>query len=111
MSLRDSNGNNAFAVKSDELQGGREGAPYDELKYISQTAEYFLAGVLDGLTDGKFPYLMGQSDAKAILVMPTVSKHLPRSVLLGIMGPISLYPPSIVTNGLLAGRLSGPQMP
>lgn len=55
MSLRDGNGNNAFAIKSGELQGGREGALYDELKYISQTAEYFLAGVLDGLTDGKFP--------------------------------------------------------
>lgn len=111
MSLRDSNGSNAFAVKSEELQGGREGAPYDELRYISQTAEYFLAGVLDGLTDGKFPHLMRQSDTEAILVMPTVSKHLPRSVLLGIMGPISLYLPSMVTNGLLAGKLSGPQMP
>jgi hypothetical protein len=73
VSLRDNNGSNAFAVKPEELQGGREGAPYDELKYISQTAEYFLAGVLDGLTDGKFPYLIKQRDAKAILVMPTVS--------------------------------------
>jgi glutamine synthetase len=51
VSLQDSNGNNIFAVKPEELQGGREGAAYDELKYISQTAEYFLAGVLDGLTD------------------------------------------------------------
>ncbi|KAI0256654.1 glutamine synthetase/guanido kinase [Lactifluus subvellereus] len=51
VSLRDRNGNNAFAVKPEELQGGREGAAYDELKYISQTAEYFLSGVLDGLTD------------------------------------------------------------
>jgi hypothetical protein len=73
VSLRDSNGSNVFAIKTEELQGGREGAPYDELKYISQTAEYFLAGVLEGLTDGKFPYLMRESDAKAILVMPTVS--------------------------------------
>ena len=53
MSLRDSNGRNVFAVQLEELQKGREGAAYDELKYISQTAEYFLAGVLDGLTDGK----------------------------------------------------------
>ncbi|KAI0005991.1 glutamine synthetase/guanido kinase [Russula compacta] len=51
VSLRNSNGNNIFAVNSEELQGGREGAAYDELKYISQVAEYFLAGVLDGLTD------------------------------------------------------------
>ena len=73
MSLRDSNGSNVFAIKSEELREGRKGAPYDELRYISQTAEYFLAGVLEGLTDGKFPYLMGHHDAKAILVMPTVS--------------------------------------
>ncbi|KAI0062310.1 glutamine synthetase/guanido kinase [Artomyces pyxidatus] len=51
VSLRDQNGHNAFAVTPAELNGGREGAAYDELKYISQTAEYFLAGVLDGLTD------------------------------------------------------------
>ncbi|KAH9997320.1 glutamine synthetase/guanido kinase [Russula vinacea] len=55
VSLRDSSGFNIFAVSSEELQGGREGAAYDELKYISQTAEHFLAGVLDGLTDGKCP--------------------------------------------------------
>lgn len=53
VSLRDRRGNNAFSVKPEELQGGREGAAYDELKYISQTAEHFLSGVLDGLTDGK----------------------------------------------------------
>ncbi|KAI9466167.1 hypothetical protein BJY52DRAFT_1183045 [Lactarius psammicola] len=50
VSLRDSNGDNIFAIP-EELEGGREGAAYDELKYISQNAEYFLAGVLDGLTD------------------------------------------------------------
>ena len=53
MSIRDSNGDNIFAIKPEELKRGREGAAYDELKYISQTAEYFLAGVLHGLTDGK----------------------------------------------------------
>jgi len=51
VSLRDSNGRNVFAVQPEELEKGRTGAAYDELKYISQTAEYFLAGVLDGLTD------------------------------------------------------------
>ncbi|KAI0281350.1 hypothetical protein BGY98DRAFT_1088491 [Russula aff. rugulosa BPL654] len=52
VSLQDSNGKNIFAIKSEELQEGRTGAAYAELKYISQTAEYFLAGVLHGLTDG-----------------------------------------------------------
>ena len=53
MSIRDGNGDNIFAIKPEELKEGREGAAYDELKYISQNAEYFLAGVLHGLTDGK----------------------------------------------------------
>jgi glutamine synthetase len=60
VSIRDGSGDNIFAIKPEELNGGREGAAYDELKYISQTAEYFLAGVLHGLTD----------------VMPTVSASL-----------------------------------
>ena len=64
MSLRDSNGGNVFAIQTEELQGGRQGAAYDELKFISQTAEYFLAGVLDGLTHGKPPHLTRQSRAK-----------------------------------------------
>jgi glutamine synthetase len=53
VSIRDGNGDNIFAIKPEELNGGREGAAYNELKYISQIAEYFLAGVLHGLTDGK----------------------------------------------------------
>jgi glutamine synthetase len=51
VSIRDSNGDNIFAVKPEEVEEGREGAAYDELKYISQSAEYFLAGVLHGLAD------------------------------------------------------------
>ena len=53
VSLRDASGKNAFAVSEEELKDGRKGAVYDELKYISETAEYFLAGILDGLTDSK----------------------------------------------------------
>ena len=51
MSLRDKDGKNAFAVSDEELRNGRSGAAYDELKFISEVAEQFLAGVLDGLTD------------------------------------------------------------
>ncbi|KAI0054028.1 glutamine synthetase/guanido kinase [Auriscalpium vulgare] len=46
VSLRDKDGKNIFAVTPEELKTGREGAAYDELKYISQTAEYFLAGLV-----------------------------------------------------------------
>ena len=51
MSLRDATGFNIFAVNDSELKAGREGASYDELKYLSQAGEWFLAGVLDGLPD------------------------------------------------------------
>ena len=51
VSLRDASGKNAFAVSDEELKSGRADAAYDELKFISETAEYFLAGILDGLTD------------------------------------------------------------
>src|ERR1700677_5257209 len=33
VSIRDGNGDNIFAIKPEELKGGREGAAYDELKY------------------------------------------------------------------------------
>ncbi|THH13866.1 hypothetical protein EW146_g6406 [Bondarzewia mesenterica] len=51
VSLRDSTGKNAFAVSDSELKTGREGASYEELKYLSQIGEWFLAGILDGLPD------------------------------------------------------------
>ncbi len=52
ISLRDSTGTNIFAVTPDELAaGGREGAHSKDTRFISQTAEHFLAGVLKGLPD------------------------------------------------------------
>ncbi|KAI0273586.1 hypothetical protein BC834DRAFT_966090 [Gloeopeniophorella convolvens] len=84
VSLRDSDGNNIFAVKPEELQKGRDGAAYDELKYISQTAEYFLAGVLDGLTD----------------VMPTASILVPTiNGYKRLAGGEAFWAPNAVTYG------------
>lgn len=51
VSLRDKNGRNIFAVSDSELVGGRIGASYDDTKFISQEAEWFLAGILDGIAD------------------------------------------------------------
>jgi hypothetical protein len=51
--MRDLAGKNIFAVADSELERGRTDAAYNETKHISQEAEYFLAGVLDGLTDGQ----------------------------------------------------------
>lgn len=52
MSLRDQDGKNIFAFPEAEAGKGREGAKYDDTKFISEIAEHFLAGVLDGLPDG-----------------------------------------------------------
>ena len=52
VSLRDSDGNNVFAVPEAKSGKGREGAKYDDTKFISEVAERFLAGILDGLPDG-----------------------------------------------------------
>ncbi|KAL8276286.1 hypothetical protein RQP46_011314 [Phenoliferia psychrophenolica] len=49
ISLRDSTGENVFAVKESELKDGRVGATSEDTKRISLIAEYFLAGVLKGL--------------------------------------------------------------
>ncbi|TFK30265.1 glutamine synthetase/guanido kinase [Coprinopsis marcescibilis] len=51
VSLRDKQGRNLFAVSEEELTAGRQGAANEETKYISQEAEWFLAGILDGLAD------------------------------------------------------------
>lgn len=52
VSLRDKDGRNIFAVSEKEASsGGREGASYKDTKYISQEAEWFLAGILDGIAD------------------------------------------------------------
>jgi glutamine synthetase len=47
------NGKSLFAVSESEAKTGRQGAANDETKFISQEAEWFLAGVLDGLPDSK----------------------------------------------------------
>lgn len=40
-----------FAVSDEELKTGRQGAAYNDTKFISQEGEWFLAGILDGLPD------------------------------------------------------------
>jgi len=54
VSLRDSDGKNIFAFPGSETGQGRQGAKYDDTKFISEVAEQFLAGVLDGLPDGEY---------------------------------------------------------
>jgi len=53
VSIRDKSGRNIFAVSEEEKKaGGREGAAFEDTKFLSQEAEWFLAGLLEGLSDG-----------------------------------------------------------
>ncbi|KAG8878364.1 hypothetical protein FRB97_002578 [Tulasnella sp. 331] len=52
VSLRSKDGRNIFALGEEEIKaGGRKNAANDDTKYISEEAEQFLAGILDGLVD------------------------------------------------------------
>jgi len=51
VSLRDANGKPTFAVSESEAKAGRQGAANQDTRFISQEAEWFLAGVLVGLPD------------------------------------------------------------
>ena len=52
VSLRNKEGRNIFSVLDSELKNGRVNAAINDTKFISQEAEWFLAGVLDGIADG-----------------------------------------------------------
>ena len=45
-------GKKYIAMSESELKIGRINAANDDTKFISQEAEWFLAGVLDGIADG-----------------------------------------------------------
>jgi len=51
VSLRDTNGKNSFAVANSELKTGRSDAAYEDTKFMSQEGEWFLAGILEGISD------------------------------------------------------------
>jgi hypothetical protein len=52
VSLRGEDGKNIFAISEGEIKTGRANAGSEDTKFISETAEYFLAGILDGIADG-----------------------------------------------------------
>jgi len=51
VSLKDPSGKNVFAYSDPEHPNGRPGAAFEDTKFLSQTGEQFLAGILDGLPD------------------------------------------------------------
>lgn len=58
MSLRNSNGDNIFALPKSETNKARGNAAFDDTKYLSEVAEQFLAGILDGIADGQLPFFL-----------------------------------------------------
>lgn len=50
VSLRDFQGNNVFAIKTP-----RTNPAYDDTRHLSEEGEQFLAGILDGISDGSLP--------------------------------------------------------
>lgn len=53
VSLRGKDRKNVFAVSEEEIKTGRTNAGSEDTKFISQEAEWFLAGILDGIADGQ----------------------------------------------------------
>ena len=73
VSLRNKEGRNIFAVSDGELKSGRANAANADTKFISQEAEWFLAGVLDGIADGIcHDFFFPQNPLTVDIVMPTV---------------------------------------
>lgn len=53
ISLRGKDGQNGFALAEADRKNGRANATYEDTRWISQEAEWFLAGLLGGLMDSK----------------------------------------------------------
>ncbi|KAK4687712.1 glutamine synthetase, partial [Tremellales sp. Uapishka_1] len=52
VSLQDKDGKNIFGLsEEEEKSGGRSNAAFDDTKFISQEAEWFLGGLMEGLSD------------------------------------------------------------
>jgi glutamine synthetase len=62
-----------FAVSEEEKKaGGREGAAFEDTKYLSQEAEWFLAGLLEGLSDGMSPSSARSMPLPTLSLLPTL---------------------------------------
>lgn len=73
VSLRDKSGRNIFTVADSELKEGRSDAAFEDTKFVSQKAEWFLAGILDGIADGMLQTWLSPAPLTAYsTVMPMV---------------------------------------
>ncbi|KIY43453.1 glutamine synthetase/guanido kinase [Fistulina hepatica ATCC 64428] len=85
VSLRNAAGKNAFAVSDNELKTGRKSAAYEDTKFISQEAEWFLSGYAFGLLD--------PSSLELSLFVPTINGYK------RLVGGEAFWAPNAVTYG------------
>lgn len=79
VSLKGEDGRNAFALSKEEIKaGGRANAYHEHLRNVSEVAEYFLAGLIDGLQDGMSDVPPRPYNAEATvmpLFCPTINSY------------------------------------
>jgi hypothetical protein len=80
VSIQDAAGKNIFALSDEEIKaGGRADAKWKDTRYISKTAEHFLAGILDGIADGMsslcLRWMTGMADDLEV-VMPLLCPNI-----------------------------------
>ncbi|KAG8927887.1 hypothetical protein FRC01_006760 [Tulasnella sp. 417] len=95
VSLRTKEGKNVFGLSDAEVEaGGRKDAQYDETKFISQEAEWFLAGLLDGLPDDPKDALLNYNSRSVVpTLVPTINGYK------RLVGGESFWAPNAVTYG------------
>ncbi|KAG1759849.1 glutamine synthetase guanido kinase [Suillus occidentalis] len=83
VSLKDGEGRNAFSLSDVDRDHGRANAAFEDTRYLSQIGEHFLAGVLDGLPDGRIYFHL----------VPTINGYK------RLVGGEAFWAPNAVTYG------------
>ncbi|ORY32896.1 hypothetical protein BCR39DRAFT_464260 [Naematelia encephala] len=89
VSLQGVSGKNLFSVSDDELKdGGRKTASHEQLRFISQQAEWFLAGIISGLSD------------VTVMMCPTINSYK------RLLGGSAMWAPDTATYGYESRKAS-----
>ncbi len=101
VSIKNKSGTNIFALSEDEIvAGGRKDAPFKDVQYISQAAEHFLAGILEGLPDGELrTFLPARKTAfNAVMQSCPCSAPLSTRTSVWLVARLSGHPTSTATD-------------
>ncbi|KAF8197521.1 hypothetical protein BJ912DRAFT_1020835 [Pholiota molesta] len=93
VSLRNAEGRNIFAVSDAELKTGRANAANEDTKFISQEAEWFLAGILDGIADEIYRFVLLKCIDSYAKLVPTINGYK------RLVGGEAFWAPNAVTYG------------